>query len=234
MEWLFLDTFAILLLLPAMALALIAQARVTSALSRFSKEPTRKGMNGAAVAAGILAENGVRDVRIERLEANAGDHYDPTHRVIRLSAHVHDSSSVTAVAVAAHEAGHAIQHHESYSPLTVRNSIFPVVRFASGAAVPLIFIGFLLGAGSAFAPILIDIGIIFFAATVVFHLITLPVEFNASSRAHAVLERSGYLNDHELNGARKVLNAAAMTYVAAATMAVVQLLRFILLAGRRR
>jgi len=224
----------IILLLPAMALALFAQVRVSSALSRFSRENTRKGMSGAAVAAGILAENGIRDVRVERLGANAGDHYDPTNRVIRLSSHVHDSSSVTAVAVAAHEAGHAIQHNESYSPLTVRNSIFPVVRFASGAAVPLIFIGFLLGAGSTFAPILIDIGIIFFAVTVIFHIITLPVEFNASSRARAVLERGGYLTTDELNGARKVLNAAAMTYVAATIMAVMQLIRFILLAGRRR
>lgn len=230
----FFDTAGIFLLIPAIALALYAQARVHSALSRFSQVRTSKGMKGADVAAKILAESGVNDVQVERLNANAGDHYDPTHRAIRLSAHVYDSASVTAAAVAAHEAGHAIQHHEGYSPLTIRSSIFPVVRLTSGAAVPLIFIGFLLGAGSEFAPILIDIGIIFFATTVVFHLITLPVEYNASSRAREVLERGDYLNVEEMRGAGKVLNAAALTYVAAAAMAVVQLLRFILMANRRR
>jgi len=230
----FFDTWGLLLLLPAMLLALYAQARVTTNLSRFSREATKKGMRGADVAAGILADNGIRDVEIERLDTNSGDHYDPAHRKVRLSAHVYDSSSVTAVAVAAHECGHAIQHNEAYSPLTVRGAIFPIVRFSSGAAVPLIFIGFILGAGSEFASILIDVGIIFFAVTVLFHLITLPVEFNASKRAREVLEKGHYLTNEELNGAGKVLNAAALTYVAAATMAIAQLLRFLLMANRRR
>jgi len=225
----FFDTWSFFLLIPAMVLAFYAQAKVTSNLSRFSKVATQKGMRGADVAAAILADNGIRDVEIERLDANAGDHYDPVHKKIRLSAHVHDTGSVTAVAVAAHEAGHAIQHNEAYSPLTIRGAIFPVVRFTSGAAIPLIFVGFLLGAGSAFAPILIDVGIIFFAVTVIFHLITLPVEFNASRRAREVLERGRYLTVDEAHGAKKVLSAAAMTYVAAATMAIVQLLRFILI-----
>ena len=228
----FFDTWSLFLLIPAMILAFYAQARVSSNLSRFSQVPTRKGMSGADVAAAILSNHGIRDVGIERLDANAGDHYDPGHKKIRLSAHVYDSSSVTAVAVAAHEVGHAIQHSESYSPLIVRGAVFPIVRFSSGAAIPLIFIGFLLGAGSNIAPILIDVGIIFFAVTVAFHLITLPVEFNASRRAREVLETGRFLADDELYGARKVLNAAALTYVAAATMAVMQLLRFILL--RRR
>jgi len=229
----FFDSFGFILLLPAMALALLAQARVSSAMSRFSRINTARGKSGAKIAEEILSRAGVSDVRIERLSSNAGDHYNPSTKTICLSAHVYDSASVTAVAVAAHEAGHAIQHSESYSPLAIRNSIFPVVRIANGAAIPLIFIGFLLGVGSEFAPILIDIGIIFFATTVVFHLITLPVEFNASSRAREVLEVGDYLNDEELAGVRKVLSAAAMTYVAAATMAVLQLLRFILLARRR-
>ncbi|MCL2573354.1 MAG: zinc metallopeptidase [Defluviitaleaceae bacterium] len=229
----FFDMWSFYLLIPAMLLALWAQARVSTNLSRFSQVPTQKGMSGKDVAAAILYENGIRDVAIERLDANSGDHYDPSHKVIRLSAHVHDSSSVTAVAVAAHEAGHAIQHSESYSPLVVRGAVFPIVRFASGAAVPLIFIGFILGVGGGFADILIDVGIIFFAVTVAFHLITLPVEFNASRRAAEVLEVGRYLNDDEMRGTRKVLNAAALTYVAAATMAVMQLLRFLLIRGSR-
>jgi len=230
----FFDTFGFFILIPAFLLAMLAQARVSTALSKFSHVVTAKGMTGAQIAQVILSNSGISDVTIERLEANSGDHYDPGSKVIRLSAHVYDSASVTAVAVAAHEAGHALQHYESYSPLTVRNSIFPVVRFTSGAAVPLIIAGFLLGVGSTIAPILIDIGIVFFATAVVFHLITLPVEFNASRRAKEVLEQGSYLNNEELTGARKVLNAAALTYVAAAMMSALQLLRFILMANRRR
>jgi len=226
------DMWSFWVLIPAMILAFYAQAKVSSNLSRFSQVATKKGMRGADVAAAILADHGIRDVQIERLDANAGDHYDPTHRVVRLSAHVHDTSSVTAVAVAAHEVGHAIQHNESYSPLVLRGAVFPIVRFASGAAIPLIFIGFMLGAAGGIAPILIDVGIIFFAVTVAFHLITLPVEFNASSRATEVLERGRFLTDDEMAGSKKVLNAAALTYVAAATMAVMQLIRFLLIRGR--
>lgn len=230
----FIDIWGLIVLIPAMLLAFYAQARVGSNMSKYSRVGTKKGMTGAQIAAAILADNGVRDVEVERLNANAGDHYDPSHRKIRLSAHVYDSSSVTAVAVAAHEAGHAIQHNESYSPLTMRNSIFPVVRITSAAAIPLIFIGFLLSAGSEFAPFLIDIGIVLFAITVGFHLITLPVEYNASSRAREALEHGRYLDHDEIDSTRKVLNAAALTYVAAAAMAVAQLLRFILMANRRR
>ncbi|MDR2183898.1 MAG: zinc metallopeptidase [Clostridiales bacterium] len=228
----FFDMWSFYLLIPAMILALYAQAKVSTNLSRFSQVSTKKGMRGADVAAAILADHGIRDVAIERLDQNAGDHYDPTHKKIRLSAHVHDTSSVTAVAVAAHEAGHAIQHNESYSPLVLRGAVFPIVRFTSGAAIPLIFIGLFLGIGGDFAPILVDIGIIFFAVTVAFHIITLPVEFNASRRAAEVLERGRFLTDDEMTGTKKVLSAAAMTYVAAATMAVMQLLRFLLLRGR--
>ena len=228
----FFDMWSIYLLFPAMLLALFAQAKVSSNLSRFSQVATQKGMRGADVAAAILYDHGIRDVQIERLDANAGDHYDPTNRTIRLSAHVHDAASITAVAVAAHEAGHAIQHNESYSPLIVRGAVFPIVRFASGAAIPLIFAGFLLGTAGGIAPILIDVGIIFFAVTVAFHLITLPVEFNASRRAAEVLERGRFLTDDELTGTKKVLSAAAMTYVAAATMAIMHLLRFLLMRSR--
>jgi len=228
----FFDMWSFYLLIPAMILALYAQTKVSSNLSRFSQVATKKGMRGADVAASILADNGIRDVEIERMDANSGDHYDPTHKKIRLSAHVYDTSSVTAVAVAAHEAGHAIQHNESYSPLIVRGAVFPIVRLASGAAIPLIIAGLFFGIGGSFAPILVDVGIIFFSVTVAFHLITLPVEFNASRRAAEVLEGGRYLSDDEMHGVKKVLNAAAMTYVAAATMAVMQLLRFLLIRGR--
>ena len=225
----FFNTWSIFLLAPTILLAFFAQWSVSFNLSRFSRVLTKKGLSGADVAAQILANHGIRDVEIERLDANAGDHYDPGNKKIRLSAHVYDTNSITAVAVAAHEAGHAIQHNESYSPLTIRGAIFPIVRISSGAAIPFIFIGFLLGAGSGIAPVLIDLGIIFFAVTVIFHLITLPVEFNASSRAKEVLERGGYLSVDEMAGASKVLNAAALTYVAAATMAIAHLLRFLLI-----
>ena len=226
------DMWSFYVLIPAIVLALYAQARVSSNLSRFSQVPTKKGMRGADVAAAILADHGIRDVAIERLDANAGDHYDPTNKTIRLSAHVHDTASVTAVAVAAHEVGHAIQHNESYSPLIVRGAVFPIVRFTSGAAPFLIIAGLLFGMGGTFAPILFDIGIIFFAVSVAFHLITLPVEFNASRRANEILERGRFLTDEEMTGTRKVLNAAALTYVAAAAMAAMQLLRFLLIRGR--
>jgi len=229
----FFDTIGFILLLPAFLLAMLAQARVTTAMSKFSRVNTARGMSGSKIAEAILSRAGVSDVQIERLDANSGDHYDPRSKTIRLSAHVYDSSSVTAVAVAAHEAGHALQHSEAYTPLAMRNGIFPIVRFTSAAAIPLIFIGIMLGLGSEFAPILIDVGIIFFATTVLFHLITLPVEFNASGRAREVLEVGGYLNDEELRGARKVLGAAAMTYVAAAMVAAMQLLRFFLMSRRR-
>ena len=232
------DMWSFYVLIPAIILAMYAQARVSSNLSRFSQVPTQKGMRGADVAAAILVDHGIRDVEIERMDANAGDHYDPTNKKIRLSAHVHDTASVTAVAVAAHEAGHAIQHNESYSPLIVRGAVFPIVRLTSGMAIPLIFIGFLLSAAiyipplSYFASIIIDVGIIFFAVTVAFHFITLPVEFNASRRASEVLERGRFLTDEEMTGTKKVLNAAALTYVAAAAMAVMQLLRLLLIRSR--
>lgn len=233
MPILFFD-FTFILIIPAMILAFWAQASVHRNMARFSKVAVRKGQTGAQVAQALLEKAGIYDVPVEMINANGGDHYDPRCRTIRLSAHNFQSSSVTAVAVAAHEAGHAIQHSESYVPLAFRSGIFPVVRFTSFLAVPLIFLGFLLATMGEFSAIFIDIGIIFFTFTVVFHLITLPVEFNASRRAMELLEVGRYLDDDELGGAKKVLRAAAMTYVAAAAVSVMQLLRLLLISGRRR
>ena len=234
MIWFF--DWTIVLMIPSLILALWAQSKVTKNFAKYSQVRSAKGMTGAAVAAQILYDNGIRDVKVERLASNAGDHYDPKNRKIGLSAHVYDSPSVTALAVAAHEAAHAIQHHEAYAPLKMRTGFFPVVRLSSGAAMPLIMVGLILGGAGFLEPslanIILNIGIAFFTVTVLFHLITLPVEFNASSRAMAILEGDRYLAPNEADGAKKVLSAAAMTYVAAATAAILQLIRLILISRR--
>ena len=232
--------WTIVILIPAMILAMWAQGRVSTNLNRYAEVATKRGLNGATVATQILADHGLRDVKVERLPENKpwGDHYDPKSRTVRLSSHVYDTHSISAVAVAVHEVGHAIQHDEGYSALAMRSGIFPVVRIASGAAVPLIFAGFILGMLGFIAPewstTIINIGIIFFAVTVVFHLITLPVEFDASKRAVALLEAGRYIDgEEEVGMTKRVLSAAAMTYVAAAAVAIAQLVRFLLIANRR-
>jgi hypothetical protein len=234
----FFNDWSILVLIPSMILAFWAQAKVKSNLNRFAGVPTVRGKTGAAVVEQILHDHGIRDVGIERVANAWSDHYDPKNKVIRLSAPVHDSASVTAVAVAAHEAAHAIQHNEGYAALALRSGIFPAVRISSGAAMPLIMIGLILGMMEFIAPgiatFLINLGIIFFAVTVLFHLVTLPVEFNASRRAGEVLAEGRYLEPAEEKGIKKVLSAAAMTYVAAAAVAISQLIRLLLIANRRR
>ncbi|MCL2235239.1 MAG: zinc metallopeptidase [Defluviitaleaceae bacterium] len=232
--------WTIVILIPAMILAMWAQGRVSTNLNKYAEVATKRGLNGATVATQILADHGLRDVKVERLPENKpwGDHYDPKSRTVRLSPHVYDTHSISAVAVAVHEVGHAIQHDEGYSALAMRSGIFPLVRITSGAAVPLIFIGFILGMLGFIAPewstTIINIGIIFFAVTVVFHLITLPVEFDASKRAVALLEAGRYIDGEEEKGmAKRVLSAAAMTYVAAAAVAIAQLVRFLIIANRR-
>ena len=228
------------LLAPAMILALWAQGKVKYNLGKFAKMPTQKGVTGAQVAAELLASEGIRDVTIERLPENQpwADHYDPKSKTIRLSAHVHDTASVSAVAVAAHEVGHAIQHNEAYAPLAIRSGIFPIVRLGSGLAIPLIIAGIILGMlefiSPATADIFILVGIIAFTTVVAFQMVTLPVEFNASKRAREVLEAGRYIStDAEIKGTRKVLSAAAMTYVAAAATAMMQLIYWIMVASRR-
>lgn len=219
------------LLLPAIVLALFAQMKVRSTFRRFSQVRTASGMTGADAARNILNTGGAGNVAVERVAGSLTDHYDPRKKILRLSADVHDSNSVAALGIAAHEAGHALQHHEHFAPLSFRNAIFPVVNIGSGLAMPLFFIGLLTAARGP--SLLMDIGILLFCGAVLFSVITLPVEFNASKRAVAQLRDRGYLSPKELAGAKSVLSAAALTYIASTAMAVLQLVRMIMLRDRR-
>ena len=225
MPFLFYDS-TMLLLIPALIFAFWAQMKVKSAYKKFTQVKSSQGITGAKVAQIILQQNGIYDVEVEPVKGELSDHYDPRNTKVRLSEHNYQSSSLSALAIAAHEVGHAIQHKEAYIPLTIRHTILPVTNIASFSAFPLFIIGMFMS-----SPMLMDLGIIFFAAVVVFHLITLPVEFNASSRAMTILSNNGFLVTQELNGAKKVLNAAALTYVAAASMALLNLIRLLILRG---
>jgi len=216
------------LLIPGLLLALYAQFKVSSTFSRYKQVPSRVHMTGAEIARAILDSNGCRDVRIERVAGSLTDHYDPRDGVLRLSSEVYGSTSVAALGVAAHEAGHAIQDAQDYAPLRIRANLVPIANIGSNMAIPLFMLGLLF----SWEP-LTKIGIFAFAFSVLFYLVTLPVEFNASSRAVTVLA-SGYLPQDEVKGVKAVLSAAALTYVAAALQAVLQLLRLVLLANRRR
>lgn len=217
-----------LLILPALAFTLWAQFKVKSNFDKFSKMRTANGMTGAQAAEEVLRAAGISGVRIERVSGHLSDHFDPRGNVIRLSDSVHDAATVAAVGVAAHEAGHAIQYAHGYSPMKVRAAIIPVTNIGSKLAMPLIIAGFLLASMN-----LIWVGIILFSTVAVFQLVTLPVEFNASGRALAAIESGSILTREELSGSKKVLTAAALTYVAALAMSLVQLLRFVALARRR-
>lgn len=229
MFWYGFDYYYLVLIVPAIIISLIAQMRVTSTFSKFSRVSNTRGLTGADVARRILDANGLTNVVIEHVRGNLTDHYDPRSRVLRLSDSVFSSRSVAALGVAAHECGHAIQHAKGYSPLKIRNSVFPLVNISSSLAVPIIILGFIFN-----TPFLVDAGIILFSAVVFFQLVTLPVEFNASSRALAILEDSYFLEGSEIKSARKVLSAAALTYVASALVSVMQLLRLIILSNNRR
>jgi Zn-dependent membrane protease YugP len=222
------------LLIPAFILALWAQMKVKSAYRKYSKIESASGMAGSEVARQILDRNGLQDVQVEAVEGQLTDHYDPRTRTVRLSIENYQNASLAGLAVAAHECGHAVQHAKSYAPLAFRTGLFPVARVGSTLAVPLFFIGFLFsyGGGAGFT-VLMDVGILFFAGAVVFHLVTLPVEFDASRRALVMLHSSAYMSKTEVKGARRVLNAAAWTYVAAATIAILHLVRMIVLRGGR-
>lgn len=223
-----------ILLIPALILSLYAQYKVSSTFNKYSKVPNRNGYTGAEVARQLLMGAGIRDVQVEQVRGNLTDHYDPRSRVLRLSESVYNSASLSAVSVAAHETGHAIQHQEGYAPLSLRTAIVPVVSFGSNLAPMLIILGLLFSSGSGgFGMTLLYTGIILFAGVVLFQLVTLPVEFNASNRALELLETQHYLHDSEIQPATKVLRAAALTYVASAATAIAQLLRFLLLAQRR-
>jgi Zn-dependent membrane protease YugP len=218
-----------LLIIPGLLLSMLASFWVNNTYRRYAQVRAAAGLTAAQAAEDMLRRGGAQDVRVERIAGELTDHYDPRDRVLRLSDGVYGSTSVAALGIAAHEAGHALQHLEEYAPLTLRTAIVPAISVTSGAAAPLFILGMVL----SWQPLL-WIGILCFAAAVLFSLITLPVEFNASHRALLALESGGYLTRQENAGARKVLNAAAMTYVASALTALLQLLRFVLLAGNSR
>lgn len=211
-------------------LCIFAQWRVSSTYNKFSKVRSRTGMTGAEAAQRILQMSGIYDVRVEHIRGSLTDHYDPTHKVLRLSDTVYGSDSVAAIGVAAHECGHAVQHNKGYAPLQIRSTLVPVANIGSKAGIPLIILGALLGMNQ----ILIQIGIWVFALAVLFQVVTLPVEFNASGRALAMLGDYGMLANDEVKSCKKVLSAAALTYVAAAASAILQLLRLILMFGGNR
>ncbi len=218
------------LLIPGIILAFWAQAKVSNTFARYSRVRSRRGLTGAQVARALLDQAGLPDVAVEPIPGNLTDHYDPRHRVVRLSSPVYREDSLAALGVAAHETGHALQHAKGYAPLGIRNSLFPVANLGSNLALPLVFLGFLMGRGGLW---LMDLGILLFTGALLFQLITLPVELNASRRAVALLEEGGYLLPEETDGAWKVLSAAAWTYVAAALVAVLQLVRLLLLRQSR-
>lgn len=222
------DITYLYMVLPAIILSMWAQSKVKGTFAKYSKIKNRRGITGEQAARFILDRNDLRDVRIEKVAGNLSDHYDPRTKVVRLSEGVYSSSSLAAVGVAAHEVGHAIQHSHAYFPLVVRNAIIPVTRIASSFAFPLILLGMFLNYRE-----LIPIGIACFGAAVLFQLITLPVEYNASGRAMAILDETGLLGSDELPGTRKVLSAAALTYVAAMLVALMQMLRLMFLFGGR-
>ncbi len=219
----------IIILIPAIILSAWAQMKVSSTFHRYSEVNARSGLTGAQVAQKILHSNNIFDVRIEPVKGNLTDHYDPKNKVLRLSETVYGRSSIAALGVAAHEVGHAIQHEEDYSPLRIRSALVPIVQFSSYGSWIILLVGIFMASTQ-----LIQIGIALFVAVVIFQLITLPVEFNASSRALVQLETGGYLAADEIQGSKKVLSAAALTYVAAVIMAIAQLLRLILISGLLR
>ncbi len=219
------------LVLIGVALSTMASAKVKSTFNCYSRVPSRSGCTGAMTAERILRMAGINDVRIEQVSGNLTDHYDPKNKVLCLSETVYGQNSLAAVGVAAHECGHAIQHATEYVPLKIRSAIVPVANFGSQISWPMILIGVVLGNSGS---VLIRLGILLFCAAVAFQLVTLPVEFNASSRAVQILGESGILYEDEVGLTKKVLSAAALTYVAAAASSILQLLRLIILFGGRR
>ena len=218
-----------LLVIIGAILSIIASSMVQSTYSKYSKVRSMSGMTGAQVAEMILKNKGIYDVRVERVSGNLTDHYNPKTKVVNLSDSVYNSQSVAALGVAAHECGHVIQHHENYVPLSIRSMLVPAANIGSKAGIPIILLGILLG----YNTVLVQIGIWVFALAVLFQVVTLPVEFNASRRALVCLEEYGIVTRDEKSKSAKVLRAAAFTYVAAAAAAILQLLRLIMLFGRR-
>ncbi len=223
------DIWYIILILPALLFGMWAQSQVSTNFTKYSRVSTMRGMTGAEAAQYILDQNGIYDVRVQHIRGNLTDNFDPRNKTLNLSDSVYNSTSVAAIGVAAHEAGHAVQHAVGYTPIKIREMIIPVTQIGSWLYLPIIILGVFLSFQS-----LINVGIILFASIAVFQLATLPVEFNASDRAIKTLTQSGILYGEEITGAKAVLRAAALTYVAALVSSLAQLLRLILIFGGRR
>ncbi len=228
------DWTYVYLVLPCVLLSLWASSNVNSTFRKYSQQHSRRGITGAEAAQRVLAANGVRGVQIQQVSGNLTDHYDPKSNVIRLSNSVYGSTSTAAIGVACHEAGHAVQYAQNYAPIKLRAAIIPVTNFGSKLAMPLILLGLLFSTFSYMADSLVYLGIACFGLSLIFQLVTLPVEFNASRRAIQAIEQGDLLTQEEQKGARKTLTAAALTYVAATAVSLAQLLRLIALFGNRR
>lgn len=228
------DWTYLVLVLPCVLLSLWASSNVNSTFKKYSNQYSRRGITGAEAAQRVLSANGVRGVQIQRVSGNLTDHYDPKANVIRLSDGVYQNTSTAAIGVACHEAGHAVQYAQGYAPIKLRAAIIPITNFGSKLAMPLILLGILFSAFSYMAEWLIYLGIACFGLSLVFQLVTLPVEFNASRRAMQAIEQGNLLTEDEQKGARKTLSAAALTYVAATAVSLAQLLRLLALFGNNR
>ena len=229
------DWTFIVLVIPALLVATIASARVKIVFRTYSEVGNMRNITGGQAARTLLDRNGLNHIRVEGVVGELTDHYDPEHGVIRLSQPVYNQATISAVGVACHEAGHAIQHANDYTPLKIRNAIIPVTNFGSRLAVPLVIVGLLLSSVSQYFILVAYLGILGFVLSVVFQLVTLPTEYDASRRAMACIEEFGLLNEEEQAGAKKVLSAAAMTYLAALAVSLAQLLRLLLIvAGNNR
>lgn len=228
------DWTYLVIVLPCLLLSMLASSSVNSTFNKYAKVNSIRRLTGAEAAQRVLSANGVRGVRIERVSGNLTDHYDPKTNVIRLSDSVYGSTSVAAIGVAAHEAGHAVQYAQNYGPIKVRAAIIPITNIGSKLAMPLILAGIVLSFLGGLSNTLVYLGILAFSLSIVFQLVTLPVEFNASRRAMEAIETAGLLTHEEQQGARKTLKAAAMTYVAATAVAVAQVVRLLVLFGGRR
>ena len=220
-----------ILVLIGVVICMMASGRVNSVFSRYSRMRSHSGMTGREAAESVLRRNGIYDVRVIHIPGNLTDHYNPGNKTLGLSDTVYNSSSVAAVGVAAHECGHAVQHSVGYAPLTIRGALVPVANFGSAISWPLILIGLLIH--GQMSALLINLGILLFSAAVLFQIVTLPVEFNASGRAVKALESSGMLYPDEISAVKKVLGAAALTYVAGAASMILQLLRLMIIGGRK-
>ncbi|MBD5452577.1 MAG: zinc metallopeptidase [Lachnospiraceae bacterium] len=219
-----------ILVLIGAVISLIASARVNSTFNKYARERSLSGMTGAQAAQAILNNNGIYDVKVEHIRGNLTDHYDPRTKTVRLSDSVYNATSVAAIGVAAHECGHVMQHEEHYTPLELRTMLVPVANIGSYLGIPIVLLGIILGG----SPVLVNIGIWVFSLAVLFQIVTLPVEFDASRRALVCIEKYGIVTREEKAKSAKVLRAAAYTYVAAAAASILQLLRLILLFGNRR